>query len=249
MKSMKPWYSLWSFPAPYSEAEAPFIDNKLIACSQVFSRQFKEIQEEVQQFIRNQSLKPYFKDSMVKGDQGYQTLSLKWWGINFYKNQKQCPVLTQIIKSHPEISTLSINKLAPKSRILPHMGDTNAIYRGHFGITIPGKLPHLGIKVKSEEANWTEGQFIWFMDAFEHETWNDTEFDRYVLLVDVLRPEFYLQKHSIYATVMTSMFLQKRMEISPWLKKNSTWIVSWFAPLLIPIARIRIAWINFIKKY
>jgi hypothetical protein len=87
------------------------------------------------------------------------------------------------------------------------------------------------------------------MDAFPHETWNHTGQARIVLLVDVLRPEFSNQKKRICATVMTSLFLQKRIEKYAFFKRNQRWIVNYLAPMLVPIVQFRIAWINFTRKY
>ena len=117
------------------------------------------------------------------------------------------------------------------------------------GISIPTILPQAGIRVKEAVQSWKEGHFIWFMDAYTHETWNHTSEQRIVLLADVLRPEFRKQKKRICATVMTSLFLQKRIEKYSFFQRNQRWIVNCMAPILIPLVRFRIAWINFIRKY
>jgi len=243
------WFSLWSFPAHYEGDEPAFVDEIDIACTKAFTAQFDAIQKEVHAFLAQRETIPYFKQSMVQHGKGYYTLSLVWWGIQFNKNQEDLPVLSSILKNHPELLTLSINVLDANSSILPHVGDTNAIYRGHFGISIPTTLPQAGIRVKEAEQSWKEGHFIWFMDAYTHETWNHTGQARIVLLVDVLRPEFRKQKKRICATVMTSLFLQKRIEKYSFFQRNQRWIVNCMAPILIPLVRFRIAWINFIRKY
>ena len=245
----KPWYSLWSFPVGYNGHESAFIHHADIACSSVFSAEFTQIRKEVMDFLDQETTSPYFKASMVQGGKGYDTVSLAWWGIQFYKTQAKLPTLTRIMHSHADLLTMSINILEANASILPHMGDTNAIYRGHFGVEIPGKLPAVGIRVNGESQSWREGQFIWFMDAYEHETWNQSNLKRIVVLVDVLRPEFQQSRKWICATVMTSLFLQKRIETSPWVNRNQGWIIKFVAPCLVPLAAARIAWINFIKKY
>ena len=243
------WYSLWSFPAPYEGNEPAYVDEKDMACSKAFTAQFDAIQKEVRTFLTKRETSPYFNQSMVLHGKGYHTLSLAWWGIQFHKNQRELPVLSSILKDHSELLTLSINVLDANSRILPHMGDTNAIYRGHFGISIPSTIPQAGIRVKEAEQSWKEGHFVWFMDAYPHETWNHTGQARIVLLVDFLRPEFSNQKKRICATVMTSLFLQKRIEKYAFFQRNQRWIVNYLAPILIPIVQFRIAWINFTRKY
>ena len=243
------WYSLWSFPAPYEGNEPAYVDEKNMACTHAFTAQFHAIQNEVLTFLSKHETIPYFKQSMVLHGKGYHTLSLAWWGVTFYKNQRELPVLSSILKNHSELLSLSINVLDANSRILPHMGDTNAIYRGHFGISIPSPLPQAGIRVKEVEQSWDEGGFVWFMDAYPHETWNNTNQARIVLLVDVLRPEFHNRKKRICATVMTSLFLQKRIEKHLFFQRNQRWLVNYLAPMLIPLVQFRIAWINFTRKY
>lgn len=245
----RPWFSLWSFPQQYKGHESPFIEENLVSCSMSFAMQFEGVKSEVLSYLSHHTTNPYFKKSMVAGGKGYHTLSLSWWGIQFYQNQAALPILSSLLKQHPEILTLSINILDSKGHILPHMGDTNAVYRGHFGIAVPDFLPMAGIRVKGEERSWKEGGFLWFMDAFEHETWNETNAQRIVLLVDVLRPEFKDQKNKICATVMTSLFLQKRIEKYPWMQRNQRGIVRFLAPFLIPLVALRIFWINKMRKY
>jgi beta-hydroxylase len=37
-------------------------------------------------------------------------------------------------------------------------------------------------------AHWEEGKSMFFDDTFEHEVWNDTDGQRVVLFMDVMRP-------------------------------------------------------------
>ena len=245
----KPWFSLWSFPNGYDGAESSFLDHIEIPCSEAFNTNYNAIKTEVLNYLDQVEAKPYFKTSMVEGKKGYNTLSLAWWSIQFYKTQANFPALTRLMKVHPEILTISVNILEANAAILPHMGDTNAIYRGHFGVKIPGELPAVGIRVNGESQSWREGQFIWFMDAYEHETWNHSNEQRIVLLVDVLRPEYRQFRTWICATVMTSLFLQNRIESSRWLNRNQGWVIKIVAPCLVPLVAVRIAWINFTRKY
>jgi hypothetical protein len=57
---------------------------------------------------------------------------------------------------------------------------------------------------------WQNGKWLSFMDAYDHEAWNNTDRARYVFIVDVMRKEFESRKNYVCATVGTSLFLQKR---------------------------------------
>jgi hypothetical protein len=249
MKYQKPWFSLWNYPQPYEGNEPEFWDDAVFLGLQDFEVQMKEILVEVHSALEKKAAAPYFKTEMVSGGEGYDTLSLKWWGIQFFKNAKEFPILQSLLDKYPDIITLSINVLEPGKRIFPHMGDTNAVFRCHFGIDIPERLPHCGIRVKDEVRSWKTGGWIVFTDAYSHETWNRSAKPRIILLMDVIRPEFMPQQKRIQATVLCSLFLQKRMVKYPWVQKNIRWLVPFLSPPLIPLIALRIEWLNFIRKY
>jgi aspartyl/asparaginyl beta-hydroxylase (cupin superfamily) len=186
---------------------------------------------------------------MVTKEASYKTFSLRWWDIEFFKNQVYFPITTQLLKKYPEITTLSFNFLEPASRILPHCGDTNAVYRCHFGIQIPDSLPKCGFRVKNESRSWQEGEWLAFIDAYEHEAFNLTDQTRMIILMDVLRPEYVNQRGRITSTVMTSLFLQKRAERFSWLKRLPHPAVRILVVGLRPIAALAIRWVNFTKRY
>lgn len=186
---------------------------------------------------------------MVTKESSYKTFSLRWWDIEFFKNQIHFPVTTKLLKKYPEITTLSFNFLEPQSRILPHCGDTNAVYRCHYGIEIPDSLPTCGFRVKNENRSWKEGEWLAFLDAYEHEAFNLTDKTRMIILMDILRPEYANQRSRITSTVMTSLFLQKRAERFKWLKRLPHPAVRILVAVLRPIAALAIKWVNFTKRY
>jgi aspartyl/asparaginyl beta-hydroxylase (cupin superfamily) len=71
--------------------------------------------------------------------------------------------------------------------IEPHTGPTNMRLRCHLGINIPAG--DCGLKVGGETRHWQEGRCLVFDDALRHESWNDTDQPRIVLIVDVWHPD------------------------------------------------------------
>ena len=59
----------------------------------------------------------------------------------------------------------------------------------HFGLQIPAN--GAGIRVGSEERGWKVGQTTVFDDSFDHEAWNDSQEDRYVLHAHVWHPSLH----------------------------------------------------------
>lgn len=126
------------------------------------------------------------------------------------------PITYSLIKKHPEITLAGIASLEGGGRLFPHSGETNAIIRCHLGIKIPGVIPECGIRVKDRHLSWREGDVICFNDAFNHEAWNLTQEKRYILLFDIMRPEFMGQKKRIcaYALGIASVrYLAERLNL------------------------------------
>lgn len=243
------WFSLWHFPKSYKGIEPAFVDLLDDDINAFFSQNADSIQQEVLKFWKSKEISPYFNKQMVSEQNGYKTLSLRWWSIEFYQNQAALPLLSKWMSKRSDVLTLSINVLESKTQILPHMGDTNAIVRGHYGIQIPESLPACGIRVRNDLKSWKNNAWLWFTDAHEHETWNNSDQTRIVLLMDVLKPEYYKNKRYVCATVMTSQFIQKRMEKWSWIKHLPPLIIRFMARALLPLVMIRIWMLNFFKKY
>lgn len=82
----------------------------------------------------------------------------------------------------PLASTLGdcfVSRLEPKGRIPAHTGLCNISLVGHLALSVP---PGCGFRVGAESRGWEEGKCLVFDDTFEHEAWNDSDVDRYVLV-------------------------------------------------------------------
>jgi aspartate beta-hydroxylase len=75
--------------------------------------------------------------------------------------------------------------LAPKTRIPPHNGETNARLVAHLPLVIPDGC---AIRVGFEERRWTLGEVLVFDDTIEHEAWNESDELRVVLIFDLWNP-------------------------------------------------------------
>ena len=60
--------------------------------------------------------------------------------------------------------------------------------RYHLALKIPEPREACRLRVGGEYANWDEGKSLLFDDSYEHEAWNDTDGERVVLFMDVVRP-------------------------------------------------------------
>lgn len=78
------------------------------------------------------------------------------------------------------------SKLAAGAHIPPHTGVLNVRLICHLALIVP---PDCGLRVGNQVRFWEEGKCLVFDDTIEHEAWNRSTQDRYVLIFDVWRPE------------------------------------------------------------
>jgi aspartate beta-hydroxylase len=74
---------------------------------------------------------------------------------------------------------------APGTHLAPHCSWDPFRLRLHLGVRIPKDCR---IRVGRETREWTNGKVLAFHDSHEHETWNDSNSSRIVLIVDVWHP-------------------------------------------------------------
>ena len=236
----KIWFSIFDFSFSYKGPEPAFIDSGTLAWARDFEKAVESIKKELHEYLSENNLQSYFNTSMVSKPNSWKTIALKTWSVELFKNQKKFPFTTALLNKYPQIVSASFNLLSPNSNIHPHCGDTNAIYRCHLGIDIPAGLPDCGLKVKGEDKAWEDGKWMIFMDAYVHEAWNNTNKERYIFLVDVMREEFMEYKGKGCSTVLTSLFLQKRAEKFKFLLNTKPLPVKFIAGALRPLAQLSI---------
>jgi aspartyl/asparaginyl beta-hydroxylase (cupin superfamily) len=239
------WFSIYDFSFDYKGDETPFTNPYSFKWAIETESRYADIKKELEEYLNGNELKSYFNTSMVTQKNSWKTISLTTWGIEMFKVKKHFPKTCTILEKYPEIISASFSMLEPHSKIVPHCGDTNAIYRCHLGIDVPAGLPLCGLKVKDESKAWENGKWFAFMDAYKHEAWNDTDKPRYVFILDTMRDEFAGRKKYVCATVRTSLFLQKRfnkLTSMPVFAKVS-------ATLLRPLIQMGIFLVNTFKIY
>lgn len=96
-----------------------------------------------------------------------------------------CPRTAELVRTVPGLTTAGYSRLAPGTRIRPHVGYTDRVLRLHLALTVPDGP--CGIRVGTETRRWQPGRCMVFDDTVNHEAWNDGNGERLVLLVDFLR--------------------------------------------------------------
>ena len=218
--SRKIWYAYFTSDE-YCDLPA-FYNSEEFEWGTYIEQNYASINNEVQEVMSGNAFTPknYFIEGLNESAE-WKTYSFLTWGIKVKKALKNSVAIKQMIQENPQIVSVSINVLGPKSSIKPHFGDSNAFYRCHLGIQVPGELPDCGFKVNDVSRSWEKGKLLIFSDANKHEAWNNTGENRVILLFDVIKEEYMRKKFFICIRIRSFLVLQWLFEKYPWIKKRS----------------------------
>jgi hypothetical protein len=113
------------------------------------------------------------------------------------KYSKDFPITVGLIKCIKDIETCCFLKLAKNARLDKHYGynpSSNYILRNHLGLKVP---QNCGMWVDNEIRMHVEGEWLTFDDSKLHTAFNNSGDDRYILLIDLLRPDFIMTGNSL----------------------------------------------------
>jgi aspartyl/asparaginyl beta-hydroxylase (cupin superfamily) len=218
-KTLEPWFSdtrrpfCGDEPYYYNTAQFPWV-------AKVEAR-WEEIRDELLQNLEEDEriLKPYVDKKMATKADHWRTFSLVFWRNRSEENCRRFPRTCSIVKDIPGLMAVSFNLLDANTTIKPHVGDTNAIIRCHMGLVIPASAPQCGFRVGDETRSWEQGKFLMFCDAHRHTAWNNTDKRRYILVVDVIRPEFASSAAAVSTRVLKNIWTTAQRKRSWWRRK------------------------------
>lgn len=112
------------------------------------------------------------------------------WGYGYRSdaNCQRCPRTTAIVEKIPKLRTALFSIHDPGMTIAPHKGVTAGICVLHLGLKIPNDRQNCAIRVEEHVEHWDNGKVFVFDDTYEHETWNNTDETRVILLLHFDRP-------------------------------------------------------------
>lgn len=237
-KKTLPWLS--DSDKPYSHAEAGLYepDPEKFPWVPYVESHWETIRDELLSVLAADQdyLDPYPDLTKTNRKDVWRTTGLIYWTMKSDKNIARFPKTWAIMRKIPNLTACSLNKLEAHSTIKPHIGDTNAMFRCHMGLVVPGQLPRVGFRVGKETTCWGEGKILIFNDAYEHTAWNNTDQDRYIISFDVMRPEFARKDHWTAAQVLGKIFVEVIYQHKAWLRR---WFSSeWQQRLFTRIAKL-----------
>lgn len=114
---------------------------------------------------------------------------LKLLGVWCKKTIEKLPKTYEILKDVPNIHSVSVSRLFPGRVIQPHRGWgplANGILRCHLGIDVPDNC---GCVCENWVQPHENGGWVIFDDSKMHTSFNYGERKRYIMIVDITRPE------------------------------------------------------------
>lgn len=210
---------------PFTGSEPSFFKTDREEWHKQIEQGFDAIREELMQFIEQPDapLKEYrFNPNPPKPQ--WLTFPLISWNYVHRKNISLLPKSYALFSQIPGLVSVSVSCLTAGSSVHPHHGDTNGIYRCHLGLLIPGKIPECGFTVREESKSWEEGKLLAFCDAHWHYATNQTPHHRYILIIDVIRPEFSNRTNEICSRVIGSHLLYILDGYLPLYSRGPSWL-------------------------
>jgi ornithine lipid ester-linked acyl 2-hydroxylase len=172
--------------------DRPVFDAADFRWAKELEAEWRAMRAELEAVLRTRERVPCFQD--VSPDQAHLTQGDQWktfffwaYGYRADENCARCPATARLLERIPGMTTAFFSILGPRTHVRAHRGVYKGVLRYHLGLMVPA--PSLcRIRVADQLLHWREGESLVFDDTYEHEVWNDSDQDRVVLFVDVLRP-------------------------------------------------------------
>ncbi len=171
--------------------------NKHFPYASDFLNNWVQIRNEALDIARDLSIVPRFHEIMPQqadisdyDKRDWRMFIIKAYGVTIQENSVRCPVLSKLIKAHPEVLSASFSFLAPGKHIPIHRGPFRGITRYYLGLSVPtgaDGLPGTTLTLDGKDYRLGNGDALLWDDTFEHEVRNETKEVRIALLLDVKR--------------------------------------------------------------
>lgn len=145
------------------------------------------IKNELDLFLKHNNTSFESNYSAYTNNNGWSTIPLIFFTIKNNKFLDCFPQTKELLLNIPELIGAEFSILKPNTLIKPHIGYSKAVMRTHLGLKVP--KGDLGLKCSNDIKSWNEGSTFSFNDGEMHEAWNNSEEERWVLMIDTPTPE------------------------------------------------------------
>lgn len=150
----------------------------------------RDISKELNNLIGNKDWIEW-PEKELYGNDGWNIIPIYGFNIWNKKFMRLCPETTKFLRSIPTLRTALFSKLKANTRLEEHQGWAklaNYVLRCHYPLIVP-KDGECYMMVEGEKRLHKEREWLIFDDSKKHYAVNDTDDDRYILLIDVGRPD------------------------------------------------------------
>ena len=159
-------------------------------------------------YLESNTERPAFDSHGMADNDDWGALYLWRNGQPVPENQALCPVTTEAMNELPLVFSgqrcpnILFSRLRPGAKIPPHNGMINTRLIGHLPLIIP---ENCGFRVGNSTRTWKVGEAFLFDDTIEHEAWNNSSEDRFVLIFEVWRPELTEAEQKLSTRMLTAV--------------------------------------------
>lgn len=133
-----------------------------------------------------------FDHGRIAADRRWRAFFLKGYGYRMPANAARAPITAALIEKVPGLVTANFSVLEAGGHIPRHWGMTKGMLTYHLSLKAPKEREKCRMHVEEGDTlhvlTWEDGQSFLFDDMFNHEVWNETDEDRYILLLQIKRP-------------------------------------------------------------
>jgi beta-hydroxylase len=133
-----------------------------------------------------------FDHGRIAADRRWRAFFLKGYGYRMESNAARAPITAALLEKVPGLVTANFSVLEAGGHIPRHWGMTKGMLTYHLALKAPADRAKCRMHLEEGETlhvlHWDEGSSFVFDDMFNHEVWNETDEDRYILLIQIKRP-------------------------------------------------------------
>ncbi len=179
-------YSKIEDAAVFNRSDFPWID--------ALEAEWEAIRDEALTVLRNREAIPPLAE-ISPDHKGLDNLD-KWrsfflWGYGYFASTQSVNVALvhlQRLRMFLVCGQRCILFTRQEWRSPPHKGVTAGMCVFHMGLKVPRDTDNCAIRVDDQIVHWRDGEAFVFDDTRQHETWNRTDDERVILLIQFDRP-------------------------------------------------------------
>lgn len=195
----------------YDKAEFPWLAN-LEAATEIIREEFLAVYREdngvFSPYVKHPAGAPVNQWAELNHSPRWSALHLWRDGTRFDQTCARCPVTSAAAEAVPMVGienfgpTVLFSALAPHTHIPPHSSSTNARLVVHLPLIVPEGCR---FRVGGETRPWEEGKAWVFDDTIEHEAWNDSDYLRVILMIDIWNPYLTMAERDLVAALLNGI--------------------------------------------